>query len=71
MVKGLKDHRYFPFRLAQAFIAAITFSEHSVSPDLLFDSLMLYLSQSERDLLSTALQEALVGDELLDLMGRM
>lgn len=35
---------------------------------------MLYLSQSERDLLSTALQGAVVGDdeeELLDLMDRM
>ncbi|XP_053288829.1 uncharacterized protein LOC128449596 [Pleuronectes platessa] len=74
MVKGLEDHGYFPFRLAQAFTAAVTFGEHSVSPDLLFDSLMLYLSQSERDLLSTALQEALVGDdedEFLDLMDRM
>lgn len=74
LVKGLKDHGYFPFRLAQAFTAAITFGEHSVSPDVLFDSLMLYLSQSERDLLSTALHETLDGDdedELLDLMDRM
>ncbi|KAK7138439.1 hypothetical protein R3I94_010191 [Phoxinus phoxinus] len=74
MVKGLKDHGYFPSRLAQAFTAAITFGEHTVSPDILFDSLMLYLSQSERDLLSTALQDDLDGDdedELLDLMDRM
>lgn len=74
LAKGLKDHGYFPFRLAQAFTAAVIFGEHSVSADLLFDSLMLYLSQSERDLLSTALQEAVVGDdeeELLDLMDRM
>ncbi|XP_049424839.1 uncharacterized protein LOC125884090 [Epinephelus fuscoguttatus] len=74
LAKGLKDHGYFPFRLAQAFTAAVVFGEHSVSPDLLVDSLMLYLSQSERDLLSTALQEAVVGDdeeELLDLMDRM
>jgi len=40
MVKRLKDHGYFPSRLAQAFTAAITFGEHTVS-------LMLYLSQSE------------------------
>ncbi|GAA6101078.1 uncharacterized protein LOC113078290 [Tachysurus ichikawai] len=74
MVKGLKEHGYFPSRLAQAFTAAITFGEHTVSPDLLFDSLMLYLSQSECDLLSTALQDALNGDDkdkLLDLMDRM
>ncbi|XP_051812335.1 uncharacterized protein LOC110966885 [Acanthochromis polyacanthus] len=74
LAKGLKDHGYFPFRLAQAFTAAVIFGERSVSPDLLFDSLMLYLSQSEHDLLSTALQEAVVSDdeeELLDLMDRM
>lgn len=74
LAKGLKDHGYFPSRLAQAFTAAVIFGEHSVSSDLLFDSLMLYLSHSERDLLSTALQEAVVGDdkeELLDLMDRM
>lgn len=48
--------------------------EHSVSADLLFDFLMLDLSQSERDRLSTALQEVVVSDdaeELLDLMGGM
>ena len=36
--------------------------------------MMLYLSQSERDFLSTALQETFVGndeEELLDLMDRM
>ncbi|GAA6107349.1 uncharacterized protein LOC125141203, partial [Tachysurus ichikawai] len=74
MVKGLKEHGYFPSQLAQAFTAAITFGERTVSPDLLFDSLMLYLSQSERDLLFTALQNALDcddKDELLDLMDRM
>ncbi len=74
LAKGLKDHGYFPFCLAQAFTAAVIFGEHSVSTDLLFDSLMLYLSQSERDLLSRALQEAVVGDEeeeLLDLTDRM
>ncbi|XP_061610704.1 uncharacterized protein LOC133468616 isoform X2 [Phyllopteryx taeniolatus] len=74
LAKGLNDHGYFPFRLAQAFTAAIIFGEHSVSSDLLFDSLMLYLSQSERHLLSTALQEAVIGDdeeEFLDLMDRM
>ncbi|KAF7646140.1 hypothetical protein LDENG_00192530 [Lucifuga dentata] len=73
LAKGLQNHGYFPSRLARAFTTAVTFGEHSVSTDLLFDSLMLYLSQSERDLLSTALQEALVGDEdeILDLMDCM
>lgn len=74
LAKGPKDRGYFAFRLAQAFTAAVTFGEHSVSPDLMFDSLMLYLRQSERDLFFTALKEAVVGDdeeERLDLMDRM
>lgn len=75
MVKGLKDHGYFPARMAQAFVSAVIFGEHAVSPDLLFDSLMLYLSQSERDLLATALKGTADDDddkeEFLDLMDRM
>lgn len=45
-----------------------------MSPDVLFESLLLYLSQSERDLITTALQEDLDGDgqdELLDLLDRL
>jgi len=45
-----------------------------VSPDVLFESLLFYLSQSERDLITTALQEDLDSDgqeELLDLLDRL
>ena len=69
LAKGLKDHRYF--RLARASTAAVIFGEHSGPPDLLFDSLMLYLSQSEHDLLPTALQEAFVGNDEEELLGLM
>lgn len=74
LAKGLKDHGYFPSRLAQAFTAAITFGERSVSPGLLYDSLMMYLSQSERDIVSAAFHEDLVGDDeddLFELVDRM
>lgn len=45
-----------------------------MSSDLLFESLLLYLSQCERDLLSTALKEDIDSDgqdELLELMDRL
>lgn len=61
-------------RLAPAFTTALIFGEHAVSNDILFESMLLYLSQCERDLITTALQEDIdsVGqDELLDLLDRL
>lgn len=41
LAKGLLEYGYFPFEMPQAFTAAVIFGEYSVSPDLIFDSLML------------------------------
>ncbi|KAF1387167.1 hypothetical protein PFLUV_G00102540 [Perca fluviatilis] len=74
LAKGFLDQGYFPLRLAPAFTTALIFGEHAVSPDLLFESLLLYLSQCERDLIATALQEDIDSDgqdELLDLLDRL
>ncbi|KAI5625384.1 hypothetical protein C0J50_15054 [Silurus asotus] len=59
---------------SSAFTTALIFGEHAVSTDLLYQSLLLYLSQSERDLITTALQQDLDSDgqdELLDLLDRL
>ncbi|CAL8351969.1 unnamed protein product, partial [Boreogadus saida] len=72
--KGFMDQGYFPLRLAPAFTTALIFGEHAVSSDILFESLLLYLSHCERDLLATALKEDLDSDgqdELFDLLDRM
>lgn len=74
LAKGFQDLGYFPTRLAPAFTEALIFGEHSVSSDQLFESLLMYLSHSERDLVLSALKNELSGDEkdeLLDLMDRM
>lgn len=74
LLKGFQDHGYFPCRLAPVFTVALIFGENEVSDDMLFDSLLLYISQSDRDLIITALKEDLVDedrDELLDLMDRL
>nr|XP_054594315.1 uncharacterized protein LOC129161848 [Nothobranchius furzeri] len=74
LVKGFQDHGYFPCRLAPAFTVALVFGEHSVSPDLLFESLLSYISPEERDLVNKALLDDLLGDEhdeLIDLLDRM
>lgn len=74
LVKGFQDHHYFPSRLALAFTMALVFGEHSVSPDILFESMLLYISPEERDLVNKALLEDLLAEEqeeLLDLFDRL
>lgn len=74
LAKGFKDQGYFPTRLAAAFTVALIFGEHSVTDEIMIDSFLLYLSQSERDLVSFAFKENLLGDdkdEMLDLLDRL
>ncbi len=50
---------------------ALVFGENAVSDDILFENLLLYLSQSDRDLITTALKEDLSDEdrgELFDLL---
>lgn len=73
LVKSFKDYKYFSSCLCPAFTITLVFGEHSVSSDVLFQSLLLYISQQERDL-QKALKEDLVGreqEELLDLVDRL
>lgn len=74
LLKGFKDHGYFPCRLAPAFSVALIFGENDVSDEMLFESLLLYISQSDRDLLTTALKADHLDedqDELIDLLDRL
>lgn len=74
LAKGFLDQGYFPLRLAPAFTTALIFGEHAVCNDILFESFLLYLSQCERDLIATSLQEDIdsaTQDELLDLLDRL
>ncbi|XP_026010714.1 ATP-binding cassette sub-family G member 2-like, partial [Astatotilapia calliptera] len=62
------------FCLENSGAMALIFGENQVSDDLLFESLLFYLSQSDRDLITRALKEDLSDedrDEVLDLMDRL
>lgn len=74
LLKGFQDHGYFPCRLSPAFAVALIFGENEVSDDVLFESLLFYVSQSERNLIKAALKEGLSDedqDELIDLLDRL
>ncbi|XP_077432548.1 RWD domain-containing protein 1 isoform X1 [Vanacampus margaritifer] len=74
LLKGFQDHGYFPCMLAKAFTAALLFGEKSVTPDLLFESFLSYISKEERDLVNKAIEEDLdyeEEEEMIDFLGRM
>lgn len=74
LLKGFQDHGYFPCRLSPAFTVALIFGESEVSDDVLFESLLLYVSQPDRALITAALKEDLSEeerDELIDLLDRL
>uniref|UniRef100_A0A096M4T5 HECT domain-containing protein n=1 Tax=Poecilia formosa TaxID=48698 RepID=A0A096M4T5_POEFO len=74
LLKGFKDHGYFPCRLAPAFTVALIFGESEVSEEMLFESLLLYITQSDRDLVSNVLKSGCPDedrDELVDLLDRL
>ena len=74
LLKGFQDHSYFPCRLSPAFAVSLIFGENEVSDDVLFESLLLFVNQSDRKLITTALKEDLSEDdrdELIDLLDRL
>ncbi|KAL3871862.1 hypothetical protein ACJMK2_039834 [Sinanodonta woodiana] len=51
LIKGYKEHKYYPISLAPAFFIAVVHGDNSVTPQLLKDSFLLYISQSEKDVI--------------------
>lgn len=73
LLKGFQDHGYFPCRLSPAFAVSLIFGENEVSDDVLLESLLMFVNQSDRELITTALKEDLSEDdrdELIDLLDR-
>ena len=72
LAKGYKDHNVFPLSLAPAFFIAMMFGEEMVSPEELLHSYYLFVSESDRDILQSAVMGTLKdeGDKdiLLDLL---
>ncbi|KAL3879094.1 hypothetical protein ACJMK2_031408 [Sinanodonta woodiana] len=51
LIKGYKEYKYYPISLAPAFFIAVVHGENSVTPQLLKHSFLLYISQSEKDVI--------------------
>ena len=71
LVKGYKDHKYFPTTFAPAFCVALIHGENSVSPDVLKSSFLDFLSPSEKDVIEAALDgKAYDEEELICILDR-
>ncbi|KAK3097777.1 hypothetical protein FSP39_013093 [Pinctada imbricata] len=73
LAKGFLDHKIFPIQLSPVTATVLAFGEDAVNPESLFQSFLLYLSKTDRDLLEGALKQKLTeeeNDELLELLDR-
>ncbi|KAL3857357.1 hypothetical protein ACJMK2_012033, partial [Sinanodonta woodiana] len=71
LVKGYKEHKYYPISLAPAFFIAVLHGENSVTPQLLKHSFRLYISQSKKDVIDAVeIGTQYDKDELLILLDR-
>ncbi|CAG2184717.1 unnamed protein product [Mytilus edulis] len=67
LLKGYTDCGYFPLQLAPAYAIALIFGEMSVTPEILLSSFMSYLSCSDRETVTAAINDALPEENLDDL----
>ena len=71
LAKGFLDHKYFPTLLSPAYALAITFGEEAVTPEILKDSFLKYLSEMEADVVESAIKnEQYDEDTLIDILDR-
>lgn len=72
LMKGFKDLGYFPLQLAPAFVIALIFGENAATEDILLSSFMNFLSLTDRETISSAMENGLHGkdlpDDLLDIL---
>ncbi|XP_053406772.1 uncharacterized protein LOC128559395 [Mercenaria mercenaria] len=71
LLKGYMDLKYFPVNIAPAFFVAVCHGEGAVTPEILKNSFLSFLSATEKDLLGHALSEVSFDlDELVELLDR-
>ena len=71
LLKGYRDHRYFPVSIAPGFFVALCHGENAVTPEILKTSFLSYLSISEKELIEQALSgEEHDRDDLIELLDR-
>ena len=71
LTKGFLDHKYFPTLLSPAYAVAIIFGEEAVTPEILKDSFLKYLSEMEADVVESPIKnEQYDEDTLIDILDR-
>lgn len=75
LLKGYTDVGVFPLQLSYAFTVAVILSEFSVTPEILLESFRLYLSESDRTVIDSALRGESLDDDskddFMDLLSRV
>ena len=66
--KGYKDHKVFPLALAPVFFIGMMFGEEMVSPEELLNSYYLFVSESDRDVLQSAIMGNLKDEDDKDIL---
>ncbi|CAC5384822.1 unnamed protein product [Mytilus coruscus] len=73
LLKGYMDHSYFPLQFATAFVCALIHWESSLSPDMLMSSFLSYMNDTDKEIVTAALQGNLQDDEkddFIDILDR-
>ena len=71
LVKGFKDLKYFPTLLSSAYAIAVIFGEECVTPEILKESFLKFLSDVESQTVEAALlNKSYDEDTLIDLLDR-
>ncbi|KAL7385064.1 hypothetical protein ABVT39_014563 [Epinephelus coioides] len=69
---GLSEVDYFPIQMSFSFAVALVFGEGDVTPDMLMESFLRYLTEVERETIQAALHNSEINQEdLLDIFCRM
>ena len=75
LLKGFVDTGVYPLQLSFAFSVAVIFGESNVNADMLYESLRMYLSESDRRVVDTVLAGGELDrddrDDFLDLLSRV
>ncbi|KAK9977282.1 hypothetical protein ABG768_019103 [Culter alburnus] len=72
LLKGYQDHGFFPVKLSLAFAVCLLHGENKVTPGMLTESFMRFVTPFEKDIISSVLEgREYDRDGLLDMLSRM
>ena len=74
LLKGYKDHNFFPLQFSEAFVIALIHGEDMVTPNVLLKSFMTYLCPTDREVVKMTMESdsnPCDNEELVDFLDRM